>query len=957
MPTQTPGQEIIAKLRAIVSAAAVACLVLLAHGSDWLRPLQYFLEDLRFITSPRPATDSLVVVQIDPASISHIGPWPWRRGVHADVIDRLVALGARDIAIDVDFSSPSEPQEDDKLAAALSRAGGSVILPAFKQAAHGGDGTNLTVANLPIASLASESWTASVNVLADADGKVRRIAASNSVAGQIMPALAAMLAGSAFRERTFRLDYGIDPATIDRISVADLLQHKIPPSRIANKKIVIGATAIELRDYVLVPVHGFISGPVFHALATETLLQGRSLHTPASNVMVVWLTLTVLFSGWLLARNSWLWTLSFVSAGAASIEVFAHIAYTAHALLIDTSAVQSLLAAIAIVALLQEIDLGTIKLWLARTEARNLRAVLSQVITDNFDGIIVSDEHGIIEASSAQAAAILNLPHRALTAGKRIDDSLPSELSKALADAIAHLRSDGLSNRRPAECLLNVAGSVRILEYVVTPSRIERKGAVWGRKLVNRDVICLTFRDITEQRRLEQETFRLARYSQLTGLPNRHALHDKLAELQQTSDERSPLAVMVLDIDRFRSINRTLGYHYGDTLLRAVAFRLTSLSGEVKFAAHLGGDDFAVLIGGWATREELSEIVDLLVFAMNQPYTIDMRQLHISFSAGIFICAPRAQNPIDAVMMADNALLASKQSGGSAPAFHEEAITTEVAHRQALEIDLWQAFDKGQFSILYQPQVDLMTNQVIGAEALLRWNHPSRGPISPVEFIPLTEVTGMILPLGRWVLEKACQDAAAWPTDCKVAVNVSVWQLSRTDMVDEIENALVQSGLAAERLELEVTEGLFMHDAPRAIEALRKLQSKGIHLSIDDFGTGYSSLSYLSSFPFNKLKIDKSFVADLDTKTTAKAIVKTIISLAQRVKVSVIAEGIETQEQSRLLQALGCREGQGFYFGRPLETHEFARMLLNRRAAGGRDRRATAAAFRTPAPETVSVLY
>jgi EAL domain-containing protein (putative c-di-GMP-specific phosphodiesterase class I) len=188
-------------------------------------------------------------------------------------------------------------------------------------------------------------------------------------------------------------------------------------------------------------------------------------------------------------------------------------------------------------------------------------------------------------------------------------------------------------------------------------------------------------------------------------------------------------------------------------------------------------------------------------------------------------------------------------------------------------------------------------------------------------------------------------------------VNVSVWQLSRADMVDEIENALVLSGLAADRLELEVTEGLFMHDAPRAIEALRKLQSKGIHLSIDDFGTGYSSLSYLSSFPFNKLKIDKSFVTDLDTKATAKAIVKTIISLAQRLKVSVIAEGIETQEQSRLLQALGCREGQGFYFGRPLETQEFARMLLNRRAAASPARRANAPAFRTPVRETVPVLY
>ncbi|HYM98753.1 MAG TPA: EAL domain-containing protein [Aestuariivirgaceae bacterium] len=927
MAAQTTGQERLAMLRAMLSAIAMAGLVLFSHGSGWLKPLQHFLQDLRFSASSRPATDSLLVVQIDPASIAHIGPWPWPRGVHAQLVDRLVALGAADIALDIDFSSPSRPQEDQKLADALRRAGGNVILPAFKQATFAADGTNAAVSNLPIAALAEESWTASVNVLSDSDGKVRWISRSDVVRGQTIPALAVMLAGFPFEEKSFRVDYGIDPTTVDRVSVADLLQENVAPDRIKNKKVIVGATAIELRDYVLVPVHGFISGPLFHAIATETLLQNRILHSPNAAFMAACLVLAALLGGLLLARKGWLWTLGSLIAAMAAVEAGAMGLYNLQAILIDTSGIQCLFLGVGLTALLQEIDIGRINLWLANTEARNLRAVLSQVVTDNFDGIIIADETGLIEATSAQAAELLNLPAQALYPGNRTRDSLPAEFTNALAEAIARFRGGSEANCPRAECFYQCAGDVRVLEYVVTPSRLKRKGAVWRRKLVDRYVACLTFRDITEQRRLEQETFRLARFSELNGLPNRNSLHEKLRELLLNGD--APLAVMVIDIDRFRSINRTLGYNYGDRLLQAVAARLSSLSAEVKFVAHLGGDDFAVLIGGWATGEELTEIANLLVYAMSQPYIIEMRQLHISLSAGVFVCTPRTQKPVDAVMMADNALLAAKQSGGRMCKFHDEAITAKLADRQAIEIDLWSALDKGQFNIVYQPQVDLFTNEIIGAEALLRWSHPGRGLISPVEFIPLAEVTGMILPLGRWLLQRACQDAVLWNSNCKVAVNLSVQQLTSGSLIEDVEKALELSGLARDRLELEITEGIFIQDAPQALEAMRELQRKGIDLSIDDFGTGYSSLSYLSSFPFNKLKIDKSFVMQLERKEASRAIIRTILSLAQQIGISAIAEGIETLEQVNLLRLMGCRQGQGFYYGEPQTAEELGRLLRN----------------------------
>lgn len=924
--TKPTSEEWLAIARGLLSAITVASFVLICQLGGWLKPLQFVLEDLRFSASPRAASDSLVIVQIDPASISYVGRWPWPRGVHAQVIDKLIALRAKDIAIDIDFSSPSTPSEDTKLAEALRRAGGNVILPAFKQATFASNGMNSTVAKLPIGLFAEQSWIANVNVLSDADGKVREMTPSDTVDGQTIPALAVMLGGFSFNEKRFRIDYGIDPSTIDRVSVAELLQNKVAADRISNKKVIVGATAIELRDYVLVPVHGFISGPLFHAVATETLLQNRILHDPGLYLSLAFLAAAAVLGGALLARRKLLSAISVLLTAAAAVEATALFLYSRDALLIDTSGIQCLFVGFGLIALLQEIDLSKINLGLVMTEARNLRAVLAQVVTDNFDGIIIVDEAGLIEASSERAGEILNVPRRNLEVGRHIENCLPIEFRHALEEAIDQFRQGAWRGLPPAECLLTSANGVRVLEYVVTPSRLQRRVAAWRRHVVDRHVACLTFRDITEQRQLEQETFRLARYSELTGLPNRHSLYEKVNELLRKGND--PLAIMVLDVDRFRTINTTLGHKYGDTLLQAVANRLTSLSGEVRMAAHLGADDFALILGGWTRSEELSEIANLIIFAMSQPYSIGMRQLHLSLSAGVFVFTERTESPLEAAMMADNALLAAKQSGGGTCKFHQEEITAKVAHRQAIEIDLWLALEKKQFEVLYQPQVDLFANRIIGAEALLRWNHPSRGQIPPSEFIPIAEVTGMIIPLGRWALQKACCDAAAWRPDCKVAVNLSVQQLLSGNLISDVEDALQISGLSREQLELEVTEGVFIHDTHQAIDAMQRLRHHGIKVSLDDFGTGYSSLSYLSSFPFNRLKIDKSFVSMLHESATARAIVTTIVTMAQRIKIGVIAEGIETAEQVRILRLLGCREGQGFYYGEPQAAERFALALL-----------------------------
>jgi diguanylate cyclase (GGDEF)-like protein len=933
--------ENLAQLRAILSAVGLTILVSVAHTNNLLKPLQYLLEDLRFVVSSRPATDTFVVVEIDSASLAHIGSWPWKRGVHADMIDVLTRYGASDIALDIDFSSPSEPQEDEKLAQALERTGGSVILPGFKQAGSASGGSDaITISNLPIPSFAEHSWTASVNVLADHEGKVRRIALEDNVGGRTMPALAVMLAGHAVQKKTLAVDFGIDPSTIDRISAADLFLGRIAEDRVKGRKVIIGATAIELRDYVLVPVHGFISGALFHVLAAESLLQDRALDSPTNSLMRMLFGFVAVTAAWLLVRRNWWQTLGCIAVAAFGLELASYAIYYHQPLLIDTSALQCLLTGTGVLALLLEIDLNKIKLWLARTEAGNLRSVLSQVVSDNLDGIIIADEHGLIEAASAEAANILALPPNTLEAGKAVGPTLPPEMSIALSAAMSQPRGQRSENAT-AECVFVRDGNVRTLQYSVTPSWVKRKRVAWSSKLIDRCVACITFRDVTEHRRLEQEAFALAHYDQITRLPNRNALLEKIHQVARTEVRGSSTAVMVLDINRFRSINHTLGYDYGDMLLRAVAARLSSLTAEIKFTAHLGGDDFAVLISGWTLRDELSEIVELLILALDQPYNLDMRQLHVTFSAGVFIFPPRDFSPVEALMMADNALLASKQSGGGKCTFHEELTSANLAYRQSIEVDLWSALEREQFSVFYQPQVNMATGEIGAAEALLRWDHPSRGSISPTEFIPLAEVTGMILPLGRWTLQRACNDAAQWSGDCKLAVNVSVLQISRGDLLRDVETALENSGLPPHRLELEVTESVFMQDSSRALETIRRLQDLGISFSIDDFGTGYSSLSCVTSLPFNKLKIDRSLVRAIDQSEKSRAVVTTIISLARRLNIDLIAEGIENPAQAKILQLLGCSKAQGYLFGRPLSSEQFSASLTRKVEEPSRDQKNT----------------
>ncbi len=430
----------------------------------------------------------------------------------------------------------------------------------------------------------------------------------------------------------------------------------------------------------------------------------------------------------------------------------------------------------------------------------------------------------------------------------------------------------------------------------------------------------------------------LALHDVLTGLPNRFLLSERLeSALAQLRPEGEGVAVLSLDLDRFKSVNDTLGHPIGDALLRAVASRLLNCVREGDTVARLGGDEFAIVQSASSGPLQAGALAARLVDALAAPYTLDGHRVQIGASVGYALAGPELTNKTELLKMADIALYRAKANGRGTYAAFEAGMDAEQRHRRGLEEDLSAALAGHQFELHYQPLVNLGTGRVAAVEALLRWNHPIRGRVMPMEFIPLLEETGQITEVGAWVLQQACQDAVAWPEEIRVAVNLSAMQFRGPGLAEAVASALTRSGLTPQRLELEITETALLHDGTMTLGILHDLRAQGVRIAMDDFGTGYSALGYLRRFLFDRIKIDQCFIREIETSADCKAIIRAVAGLGANLGIEVTAEGIETQDQLERVQEEGCNEAQGFLFSRPVPSREVAALLLSIRPAPVRD--------------------
>ncbi len=437
-----------------------------------------------------------------------------------------------------------------------------------------------------------------------------------------------------------------------------------------------------------------------------------------------------------------------------------------------------------------------------------------------------------------------------------------------------------------------------------------------------------TFEDITEWREVQAQIMHMAHHDALTNLPNRAGFHDKLEQAVFQIARQGHLAVLCIDLDHFTDVNDSLGHPIGDKLLKEVARRLTGCVHRGDTVARLGNDEFAIVqLGVESQSSEVSTLATRVIEAIAAPYEIHGHPIIIGACIGIAIAPDDGSDPDQLLKNADLALYLAKESGRDTYRFFETGMDARAQERRTLMLDLRAALRRSEFVVYYQPIYDLASDQIIAFEALVRWNHPMRGLRPPSSFIPIAEETGLIVPLGDWVLRQACIDAASWSKNAAVAVNLSPAQFQNRDPVPSVFSALAESGLAPHRLVLEITESVLLQDSAATLTALHKLRGHGVRISLDDFGTGYSSLSYLRSFPFDKIKIDQSFVHELKPDGDSMAIVRAISGLGKSLRITTLAEGVETAAQLALLRTEGCSEVQGFLFSAPRPAADVETML------------------------------
>jgi diguanylate cyclase (GGDEF)-like protein/PAS domain S-box-containing protein len=449
-----------------------------------------------------------------------------------------------------------------------------------------------------------------------------------------------------------------------------------------------------------------------------------------------------------------------------------------------------------------------------------------------------------------------------------------------------------------------------------------RDRVVNSRKLLIRDgngapqYLVGVIEDVTERITNQARISHLADHDALTDLPNRSAFNAELSErLERAQEASTSFAVLSLDLDRFKEVNDVFGHPVGDMLLRAAADRLAA-EADGAFVARVGGDEFTILMPDDIRREDVLTLGERLVEAIGKEFEADDYLSHVGLSVGIAVYPHDGANAVALLANADSALYRAKREGRGRVRFFDSAMDRELRDGRLLQHDLRQALEQNQLLVYFQPQAR-MDGEVIGFEALLRWNHPTRGFVPPDQFIPLAEENGLIVQIGEWVLREACCEAASWPRPLQVAVNLSPIQFQAGDLERSIHQILLETGLAPTRLEVEITEGVLIGDFARALNLLRRLKALGIRIAMDDFGTGYSSLSYLQSFPFDKIKIDRSFISNLEAAPQSAEIVRAVLSLAHALNIPVVAEGVETEAQRAFLEREACEEMQGYLVGRP----------------------------------------
>lgn len=588
-----------------------------------------------------------------------------------------------------------------------------------------------------------------------------------------------------------------------------------------------------------------------------------------------------------------------------------------------------------------------VRAWLQQIELNEQKAELGQ--QNDVINLLLKD----FEQTASDCLWETNADAELLRINEALAERLNIPLDSELPSSFANLLISGGADKQETLHIFGVAANNTFFRDLLLPLKTD-DGERWlsfsGKRKADdgyRGVVA----DVTDARKAEEQIRHMAHFDSLTELANRDQLSIEIDDALETSEtDDKGFALLYLDLDRFKLINDAHGHQFGDEVLVACADRMRRCIGDRDVAARVGGDEFTIVQRGGGHKKSAEMLAQRLIKALERPIQIGDLTVQISASVGVALCPRDGKNTDELMKRADLALYRAKNAGRACVCFFESNMDEEASERREIETDLRTAIREGQFKLFYQPLVDGQSKEAIGFEALLRWKHPTRGLVAPENFIGIAEQTGMITHIGEWVIREALQEAACWPDEQGISINLSPIQVKSSKLLPTVVNALAASGIAPERLEFEITESVLLDDSDASLKTLQEIHKLGVRISLDDFGTGYSSLSYLRSFPFDKIKIDKSFVQSIGDSTECRAIVRAVASLADSLGMRSTAEGLETKEQIDSVMAEGCTELQGFFFSEPLSAETLEKTGILRR--NPRDKAAEQSSTRNLTDET-----
>jgi len=880
-----------------IALAIVGGTLLLQRGGHLAR-LENAVSETRATLLRHKVDSDIVIVGIDAQSLKALNEWPWPRRHHARLLQMLRAAEPKSVFVDVDFSSRSDEEDDALLEHALAEIEPTpVFLATHFQPLSGAD-QSLTVTE-PLPRFAAHARSASVVLEPDVDGLVRAMRTTWRIDERELPSVFAY-SSSLPPDTLVPIDYSIDPASFAYVSYVDVLGGHIEPGALRGKSVYVGPTANELRDVLPVPVYRALPGVVVQAFATASARAGL-LREPGS-----WLSAAAL-AGWaalcaaVLARRGWRVGLLF-TAGAL-------VALAAATLLLDAFGHFTLeivpytvvVGATFIAATVRSLDRET---WRALAYALRLKrrdALLTSVVESSSDCIVCIQRDGVIRSANSATSRLLGYPSGALhgsplceyIAGFGDNDAGPEALAGSILERTA------------------CTGDGRKIPIEVSVSKVASED----------DLFVVVIRDVTERQAQRRALEHQATHDPLTGLPNRTAFMRHMGSLL-AKEHGQRVALLMLDLSRFKEVNDTLGHDVGDEVLREVARRFTSQLQGSALISRIGGDEFTVVLADVERREVIESLCARLLDSLRSPITARGVAIEVGVNVGIAFSPDHSRDAKELLRLADVAMYVAKRKG-SAFEIYDRDDDKHTVRRLGMLSELRTAIEQGGMTLHYQPQVNLKTGKTESVEALVRWRHDMHGNVDPGEFVALAEATDLIRPLTDWTLRQALADLASWnkrQVELRVGINISARVIQDVDFPRRLETLIRETGTRPAQIELEITESAMLVDPERARHIVRSLHSLGVLIAIDDYGTGFSSLGYLRDLRVHALKLDKSFVVDLEARAQNRVIVESTVQMAHALGLRVVAEGVETEWAKRYLESVGYDFGQGYWFARAMSA-------------------------------------